>query len=231
VAASGSLAGHYAEEMADNCRDSGLNALELDGLQGKSLAMLGPEAVAKALARLRESGCRVVSLRAPAAGEGVWDLFQLARDAGVPRVVLPFSDRSLGHAVMARETGVTVSFCNRGVDSEIVSGILLRLRTEGLAAGFTFNAAEFARAGELPFLGSYKKKLRRFVDQLDLEDALYDGSPRALGQGNAEIKEMVSILSAASFSGTVVLGPGNRAVGSLLEATRRFEYLLDTMGG
>jgi hypothetical protein len=83
----------------------------------------------------------------------------------------------------------------------------------------------------MPFRRSYKCKLRRYVDQLDVADALYDGTPQPLGEGNAEIKEMISILSAGGFAGTMVLAEGNRRVGTgaLRDAVERFERLLVTM--
>ena len=122
-----------------------------------------------------------------------------------------------------------MSFGNVCHDSAGASDILLALQQQGFRVGFTFNGVNFARAGETPFLKSYKAKLRRFVDQLDVEDGLFDGTPQPLAQGNTEIKEMVSILSAASFAGFLVLAAGNRAVGTLQETTARLVHLLDTI--
>ena len=109
------------------------------------------------------------------------------------------------------------------------SAILLDLVKRNLPARFTFHAANFARAGEKPFLESYKRKLRRFVDQLDIEDAAFDGLPRVLAGGNAEIKEMISILRCASFPGYFVLGSGNRSLRNLAETAADFERLIDSM--
>ena len=102
-------------------------------------------------------------------------------------------------------------------------------RPPGSGRGFPFRPAEFARGGEKPFLVSYRRKLGRFVDQLDVEDGLFDGSPRELGAGNAEIRELVSILRCASFQGLFVLGANNRRVGTLPDAAARFLELLDRL--
>ena len=96
--------------------------------------------------------------------------------------------------------------------------------------GFTFSAAHFARVGEKPFLGSFKKRLRRQVDQLDVADGLSDGTPRPLMQGQAEIKELVSILRCAGFDGSLVLTAQNRLAGDTLPAAvGRFINLLDAL--
>ena len=79
------------------------------------------------------------------------------------------------------------------------------------------------------FLVSYKKKLRRFVDQLDVEDVTYDGHQQPLACGNAEVKEMISILRCASFPGYLSLTSRNRNVEDLLQSAKRLEKLLQEM--
>ena len=66
------------------------------------------------------------------------------------------------------------------------------MKRKRLDAGFTFNPANFARAGEQPFGKSFKSQSIRFVDGLDVEDSTFDGSPTELARGHAEIKEMIS---------------------------------------
>ena len=91
------------------------------------------------------------------------------------------------------------------------------------------NAANFARIGEKPFLHSYKQKLRRFVDQVDLQDATFSGKNTPLARGNAEVKEMVSILRCANFGGTFMLRAHLPAEESLVAAADRFLGLLNSM--
>jgi hypothetical protein len=110
----------------------------------------------------------------------------------------------------------------------MASEAMFRLN-ETSPVGFTFNAANFARAGETPFLCSFKQKIHRFLDQHDVGDACFDGSVQPLANGNAEIKEMISILRCASFNGLMVLTTPNREAGDLRSVVERFEHLLDGM--
>jgi hypothetical protein len=190
---------------------------------------LTPERIQKAILELRAGGCEVTALRACAITAANVKLLETARLCNVSRVLAPLGPDSESFAEEAQKQGIIVSFFNLGMDSQKVSERILALQNRQLKFGFTFNAALFAAAGEKPFLFSYKQKLRRFVDQLDLEDALLDGTPTALANGNAEIKEMISILRCASFPGLMVLGTRNRFVGTLLDAVKKLMYLLDNM--
>ena len=153
----------------------------------------------------------------------------LAQACGVSRVVLPLSPGAAGHAKEAASRGLAVSFYNVAMDAATVFDWLEAAKKTAPAIGLTFSAAGFARTGECPFLTSYRAKLRRSIVGLDAEDCLYDGTPQPLGAGNAEIRELVSILRCGNFAGDIVLGPGNRHVGNLPDATRRFMELLERM--
>ncbi len=227
VAAAASLAGRHPAVILEQCAAAGVAAVELDALQGRPLTALDPATVRQAVRDLRKGGLAVTALRLPAATARTEELAGLARACRVPKLVLPLSERAADDARAAGRHGVTVSFVNHCHDSAAASAVLEGLKARRVRAGFVFNAAAFARAGEHPFLGSYKARLRRFVDQLDVEDGLADGTPRPLMEGQAEIKEMVSILLAGGFAGTLVLAGGNRAHGGLADAVARFERLLD----
>ena len=229
IVASATLAGQFAEEIAARCREAGIPAVELDALRARPLAMLKPRVIAKAISTLREEGSQVVALRSSAVSNRILDLIQLAREHQVPRIIAPLSCEAAAYATAAKAADISISFFNSDLDSDTCSGILAQLRDQGLPAGFTFNGANFARCGELPFLVSYKKKLRRFVDQLDVVDGTYDGHPQPLACGNAEVKEMISILRCASFSGHMTLAAGNRQSGTLAQAAARFQALLQDM--
>jgi hypothetical protein len=153
----------------------------------------------------------------------------MATGSQVERIILPLSSEAKGHLQIAAELGLKLSFFNSHQCSQYVSEMLLALKIDNFEVRFDFSAANFARAGERPFLDSYKKKLRRFVDQLDLEDCRFDGSNQPLAEGNAEIKEMISILRCSSFSGPMVLTSANRQFGNLSDGLTRFEMLLDKM--
>lgn len=229
LAVSSGLAGRYAEEIAENCAAAGVEAVELDLLKGRPVTALSGDEIKIGVETLRERDCDVVSLRLPTVDDGLSRSVELAAELGVGRVVLPLSFEAAAHAAAARDAGVTPSFVNVCIGSVAASRILLGLREAGVPAGSVFSAAGFAKAGERPFLSSYRRRLRRFVDQLDLEDVCFDGTPQPLARGNAEIKELMSILRCASFDGLFVLTSANRFVGSLGDAVARVEKLLDTM--
>jgi len=229
LAASAALAGRYPEEIADQCKAAGIAAVELDALRSRPLTMLKPDAIAKAIGVLRAEGLQVVSLRTWTVSDQTPKLIELAKEQHIPRIIVPLAECAIAFAPTARDAGIALSFCNTDLGSEACSDMLVRMREQGLSAGFTFNGANFARCGELPFLFSYKKKLRRFVDQLDVVDGTYDGTPQPLARGNAEIKEMISILRCASFSGCMVLTEGNLRVGTLTDAVSCFDRLLQNM--
>jgi aminoglycoside 3-N-acetyltransferase len=229
LVASAGLSGCCLAEIVANLKASGVGAVELDFLEGRPVHTLSAEKLAAAIAELRKRGCQVASLRSPVITEKNKALLDVAAANDVPRVILPISEAAPAYAALAAEKGRAVSFFNAALDGLHASRILLEIQNRKLAAGFTFNAANFARAGERPFSYSFKQKLRRFVDQLDLEDCTCDGAQQILAHGHAEVKEMVSIMRCASFSGAIVLGYGNRLVGNLRDVVARFEVLLEAM--
>ncbi|NOY81286.1 MAG: AAC(3) family N-acetyltransferase [Kiritimatiellaeota bacterium] len=228
VAAAG-LAGRYVPEIVENVRAAGVTGIELDMLEGKPVQALNPDKLAGAIGDFREAGCPVASLRFSAVPNRIESVLEIAAAAAVPRLVLPLSHLAERFLATAVETGITLSFFNIGMAAEAAAELLLDLRKRGLPARFTFNAANFARAGEKPFLHSFRTKVRRFVDQLDVEDCLFDGRPTPLARGNAEVKELISILRCTGFSGPLVLGTGNRPVADLRETVARFDELLQAM--
>jgi len=229
LAVSAGLAGRYVPEMIENLKASGGTLVELDYLEGRPIHLLPAEKIKNAAQELRKAGVDVSGLRACALATANAKLLSTARDCNIPRVLLPLGSDSALLAEEAQKQGVAVSFYNLGMDGRKASELVLDLQKRGLKFCFTFNAASFVAAGERPFVSSYKQKLRRFIDQLDIEDALFDGSPAALAEGNAEIKEMISILRCASFQGLMVLGTKNRFVGTLRDAVSRFLDLLENM--
>ncbi|NQU42385.1 AAC(3) family N-acetyltransferase [bacterium] len=228
IATSALLAGRYAEEVAENCLRVGIRWVELDGIDGCPLHTLPPEKIVRTIETIRAAGCDVSALRlsvlvtqAPVA--------RIAAENGIRRLVAPLLGDCAELMRSCQEHDVQTSFFNFGLSRTQVTKQLLNLESMELHPGFTFNGANFARAGENPFLFSYKMKLRRFVDQLDIEDGTFCGLPQPIGRGNAEVKEMISILRASGFQGWMVLSAGNRLTGTFADAADAFEGLLDAM--
>lgn len=68
---------------------------------------------------------------------------------------------------------------------------------------FIFNPLEFVRTKRHPFFNVfYGSRMKNSIDFLRINDGLFvDGSPILPGEGNAEIKEMASILISRGFKG------------------------------
>jgi len=228
--ASGSgLAGRTVPEMIENLKAAGIGHVELDQIQDRPVHALRHDELRAAADALRNEELNPAALRCRSTPKSVGELMDCAVEIGVDRLVLPLSAAAREHATLASQRGLNLSLSNGVEGSVMASEILLALRESGATVGFTFNAPGFARAGETPFLYSYKQKLRRFVDQLDVEDACFDGAAQPLAYGNAEIKETISILRCSSFGGWMVLTTPNRPTGDLRSVVARFEALLDAM--
>jgi aminoglycoside 3-N-acetyltransferase len=229
IVAAASLAGDFPDEIAARCKQAGIGAVELDAVRQRPISMLPQKAVADAVERLRQAGIEVTALRTPAVSNRNLELISLAAQMNVRRFVMPLSDTAEDFVSAAQGAGLGISFFNTDLDSDACSAVLLRLKDKGFPARFTFNGPNFARTGELPFLSSHKRKLRRFIDQLDLADATYTGTPQPLAMGNAEVKEMISILRCASFKGIMSLAATNRSLTTLSETAARLALLLRQM--
>jgi len=229
LAASSALSGRYIAEMIDSLQAAGIGTVEIDYIQGLPWPLHPREKTTAAIQSFRAGGIEVSALRLVSIPPAIDPLLATAAESGINRLVMPLTPSAPEIAVAAQRKNIQVSFFNALLSGQESSAILLDLVKRNLPARFTFHAANFARAGEKPFLESYKRKLRRFVDQLDIEDAAFDGLPRDLARGNAEIKEMISILRCASFPGYFVLGSGNRPLMDLSETVTDFERLIDSM--
>lgn len=98
---------------------------------------------------------------------------------------------------------------------------------------FAFNPAHFAHVRENPFLNTWNRgKLKKHTAQLMVVDGCgHSGWPTTTlpGQGQAEVKELISILRCRSFDGLMTISTGQDANFSFKEAAAAFWHLLDTM--
>lgn len=224
------LAGRYVPEMIENMKAAGVKFVELDYVQGQACAKMSAERLRKIVQEFSESDIEVSGLRVyyiPAAPENI---IKLAKDAAIGRVVFPLSENS-GDAVTASSVcDVRVSLANIGQESSLAAASLKKVKNDNYDCGFTFNPPAFVKAGEHPFLGSYRiGRFIKTIDQLDMSDALWDGGATRLARGNGEVKELLSILRCHNFRGWVCLGGGAAFPGTLTEAVNDFFHLLDCM--
>ncbi len=224
-----SLAGRYVPEMCENLSKAGIGAIELDVIQGKPVSMLSPERLSAAAAELREAGITVSGLRLPAVPDDLPSAVARAQAAGTTRVILPLAGSGAA-AVELAKAGFAVSLVNVAQTALSAAAAIAEIRKQLPEATFCFNAVNFARVGENPFLRSYKAgHFLKTIGQLDVADATWNGRATTLAGGNAEIKELVSILRCGNFSGWLCLGGGAAYPGTLAEAVEEFRWLLQTM--
>jgi aminoglycoside 3-N-acetyltransferase len=205
LVASSALAGVYPEEIVESCLDAGVDSVEVDLLYGTPWHALPDEKLCRAVAAIRESGIDASVFRLAAEDYPTERLAKRAKELGASRVVVPLGAFAAEYLTEASEAGIEISFVNRAMTGAVVSKRLFELADSGHPVGLAFDAAAFVRAGEHPFLGSYRCRLKRFIERLYLADVLTDGTPTALACGNAEIAELVSILRCSNFQGTFVL--------------------------
>jgi len=92
-----------------------------------------------------------------------------------------------------------------------------------------FNPVNFVRTGAQPFLGIFSH-IRKYIGQLYINDAVFSGVAQPAGYGNAEVKELMSILRCRSFNGCFTIKHGLGEGPALFrEAVGRFWQLLDAM--
>ena len=225
LAASAALSGRYVPEIIENLQRAGIGYVELDFLQGKPAHLMSAEKLQLAVREFTENHIAVSGLRLPGVPADIKKTLQLAKDCGIGRLVLPLCADAAALTGQAEAEKIALSFCNCGVTGSYAAIIMKSLAERGIRAGLTFSPAEFARCGEKPFLGTYNSgKLRKYMDQLDIEDGTFAGMPTALAGGNAEIKELVSILRCAGFSGFMTLSATNRQRGNVTAIAAEFHF-------
>ena len=219
------LAGRYAAEAIDNLKAAGISLVELDFINRKPIDTLKAENILTAVKEFADEGIDVSGMRlfhVPDSFAGMVSEPEVIKV--VKRLIIPLSE-SDAFTAGARKAGWKVDFFNQNQ-----TALTAAARLNKLDGRMVFNPANFAGAGEKPFLKSYGAG--RFIKKicaLDIVDGLFDGTPASLTCGNAEIKELVSILRCHSFSGIFTLGGGSVFPGSLMDARRQFENILDNI--
>jgi len=203
LAMSSRLAGRYVPEMIENLHACGIRCIELDYVQGKPASMMPAEKLAAAVKEFSEAEIEVTALRLMAVPADPAKFCETLKKAKIKTVLLP--GNASPDAVKAfRKAKITVAIYNC-----CQSGVELAARAAELKAGTVLDPAAFAAMGEMPFLRSYRNgRFIKHMVQLDVNDALFDGTAVRLAKGNGEIKELVSINRCRNFSGVLTLGAG-----------------------
>ncbi|MBI4026812.1 MAG: AAC(3) family N-acetyltransferase [Verrucomicrobia bacterium] len=220
-------AGHGIEEIIATIEHEGIQHLELRKVNGREFAAFTDQEARAIAARLRARGIRVTALTATLPNADWNRLIDLAALIRAPAVVLPFDACNPEFIRRARRRRVQLRLENFRENSAACAEQLKAIGQKQVSCAF--NAAHFAAVAQHPFLGIYMKSpLKRFVTQFYVNDGTFAGEPTLPGQGNAEIKELISILRCASFNGLMTLKPA-RTLHSFATHAEAFWKLLDTM--
>lgn len=196
--------------------------------QGILAVELTPDEHDRFAESLSEERLSCAAIRAPDAA-GAAGAAQLAASIGV-KVIVPVSDMRDFEAVerLTRSTSARVLMMNSGAPSGFYRDLYERSES---APDLAFSPANFARAGEKPFLEVfYKGLLRKRASYFYVDDfRLLDGRAVAPGQGNSEVKEIVSMLRCRGFAGTMTLRCPDRGLSEFVATAEAFWRLLDAM--
>ena len=224
-AASACLAGRYIPEIIENVKRVGINTIELDYIQGKSILSYPVEKLTLFANELATEEIAVSGVRTYVTPVDSQDLLEKLAALNVKRIILPaVTDEAILTAL--KDNNITIILTYSNLPAVVAS----KKFSESNADGVCFNPAEFVRCGEKPFLVSYRVgRFIKVVEQLDINDAIWTGATTRLAKGNSEIKELISIFRCRNFSGYMVLGGGVQYPGSLEDAFNDFKHLLENM--
>jgi len=210
------MAGDISNDPAivlEAIRGEGISALELTASEYRSYGTL-----------LQDEGVEIAVIRGTIGDE---QSANLAAKLNVPIVVSVGTAEEFSAAALVSGRGIKVLIENNGAPS---SFYLEMYAGNPSAPGLAFNTGRFAVAGEKPFLEVfYNGKLRKKTVHFYVDDAAFDGTPALPGQGNGEVKELISILRCRSFGGTMTLRSHEKGTAAFRRTAEAFWCLLDNM--
>ena len=151
-------------------------------------------------ARLQVSGIDITGL------ESISDAIQFAAELGCSRLITAPSSNLQSIAGQAADNGMILLV--RNLADSPVSKVDSMKTLADLGLGLAFDPAEFAAAGQNPFLTVYYHGIKKgLVQQLYVKDGKLSGEPTEPGMGNGEVKELISSLRCRGFDGPMVIWP------------------------
>lgn len=216
-----SSAGRTLEDVLWHAQRAGAAGIEFDVINGLDAAGNVPEKaavypattysdaeLAALRARIEKRGSHVCVVRCIAlTNPGFEATLKAAKALGAEALLHPLTGAPVllkERAGAVRKAGLSMLYENVAISSKAAAELMDKLTP----AGFAFNPANFAAAGELPFLQSYKSPVKKHIGYLAISDMRPMGVPCLPGCGNAEVKELISILRCSSFSGYFSIGRG-----------------------
>lgn len=206
----------------------GASAIELRQVGGTDVHLLSRREIGEIMALLGERRFVASAISSTSTRPDLVAMVAVAKQLKAPAVVVRAQPLPDDAVELAKRSGVRVLLENWGQTADEVQAHLSGLDPD--AVQLALNPAGFAVAGQKPFLQAYRTRLKRHIGQLYVADGLWDGTPRLAAQGNAEVKELVSVLRCRCFSGYLTLRHGlGMGRDRFREAGDAFWQMLDTM--
>jgi hypothetical protein len=210
----------FADEL-EAAKTLGINNIEIDDkFDGTPIWELDGNKTEDVRNLLIDSNKKIVLLRTELPVNRLEDYRKLFRTAHLMlienvKVPLPESEAEIDLlyeiAKIAMSYGIRMLFENKAhsLAEDDASMTALYKKFKGLHIGFVYNPLEFVAMQRHPFFHMfYTSKLKNHIVFMRLNDGLYSTlEPKPLCEGNAEVKELVSILLARSFEGYFSLTP------------------------
>ncbi|MFB3881563.1 MAG: AAC(3) family N-acetyltransferase [Armatimonadota bacterium] len=215
----------FPDEIASELRRAGVGEVLLDRLYHRPVWEVNDVRLRRAAALFAEEGIAVTAVSWPADPSRLDRWSAVAEAAGATRAVTALTADAKAMADGAASSGKTLWFENIALPTDVC---LRLVESVGPEPVFAFNPASFALLGERPFLKVFQTRLKRRIGLFYLSDATFGGRYTLPGRGNAEVKELLSILRCRCFAGPVVIGtgPGGPPFRELVEA---FWSLLESL--
>ncbi len=221
-----SCSGVFTDEIINNLTDTGIETIELDIIKDRPFLQLSESERERIIEDFRAAGIRVSGLRIPYLDFRPCYSAEMV-NFGISSLTLPLAHYpDLNIFAPYLEQGVSVFFENTHTDLNTTL-FLINHHIKNTEIKFAFNPATLVFTGTKPFLEGYIPHLRKFIDKLYLNDGSNNGHYSPLMEGNAEIRELVSILRCRNFDGDTTFGyPSNF---KLSEISEQFIKLLDSI--
>lgn len=171
-----------------------------------------------------EAGVKIVAVRGKISDEkGA----ELAAKLGVPFIVPAGSVDEIGEASKMSDKGAKVLVENTNAGSSVFREAYAELSN---SPGLAFNPANFAAAGEHPFLSVfYRGLLRHQTKHFYMDDGTFGGKPTFPGRGNGEVAEILSMLRCRGYDGVITLRSHGGGAEAFKEAAGWFWRVLDNI--
>lgn len=186
-----------SEKLIDELKYQGIKYIQIDSSVGENTLLKKKLSDAEIL----------VSALVLRDNDSIDKCIETAKFFNCKLIIVKYTDMNLIQDLISRTSlnNIELFLENEGKKSEFYDQILKDINNNKI--GFAFSPAGFVKCGEKPFSSIFhsRRNIKKFLKQLYIEDAAFDGKDTLTAEGNAEIKELMSILRASSFSGFFAL--------------------------